>query len=284
MDVHESIEDLRAGLRSRPHPVVLVPTMGALHEGHLSLVRVARERAGAAGTVVVSIFVNPSQFAPHEDFDAYPRPLLQDLDLCRSVGVDVVFAPAREVMYAPDASVRVLEEQLSQGLCGRSRPHFFSGVCTVVAKLFHIVQPEAAVFGEKDFQQLAVIRRMVRDLVWPIDIIAAPIVRESDGLAMSSRNQYLDAESRRQAVVLHQALQRAREAVLGGERNPQALREQVVAEIQGAPLARIDYVEVVDPDALTPLPSIANQVLIALAVRFGSTRLIDNLCLRKLPA
>jgi len=198
MDVCTSIEDLRANLRTRPRPVIFVPTMGALHEGHLSLVRVGRDWAGAGATVVVSIFVNPTQFAPHEDFDAYPRDVERDLALCRSAGVDAVFTPPREAIYAPDASVRIVEENLSRGLCGASRPHFFGGVCTVVAKLFHIVQPDAAVFGEKDFQQLAVIRRMVRDLHWPIEILGGPIVREPDGLAMSSRNQYLDADSRRE--------------------------------------------------------------------------------------
>lgn len=283
MDVHESIEELRAGLRSRPRPVVFVPTMGALHAGHLSLVRLARIRAGERGTVVVSIFVNPSQFAPHEDFAAYPRPLANDLSLCREAGADLVFTPAREMMEAPDASVRVLEEDLSRELCGKSRPHFFAGVCTVVSKLFHVVAPDAAVFGEKDFQQLAVIRRMVRDLLWPIEIIPGPIVREADGLAMSSRNQYLDGESRRQAVVLSRALHIARTALDQGERDPQRLRKLLLDELQGAPLARIDYVEIVDPDALRPLPVIGSQVLIALAVWFGSTRLIDNLCMRNLP-
>ncbi len=284
MEVHGRVEDLRAALGSRPRPVVFVPTMGALHEGHLSLVRVGRNWAGGAGTVVASIFVNPSQFAPHEDFDAYPRPLERDLEMCREAGVDLVFTPPRDVMYAPDASVRVLEERLSQGLCGRSRPHFFGGVCTVVAKLFHIVQPDAAVFGEKDFQQLAVIRRMVRDLLWPIEIIPGPIVREVDGLAMSSRNQYLDAESRRQATVLHQALGLARAAIQGGERSSVALKELMETHVRTAPLARIDYIELVDPDALTPLEMISSQVLVAMAVFFGSTRLIDNLCLRDLTA
>jgi len=284
MDVCTSIEDLRAQLRTRPRPVVFVPTMGALHEGHLSLVRVGRAWAGENATVVVSIFVNPTQFAPHEDFDAYPRDLDRDLALCRTVGVDLVFAPPREVIYAPDASVRIVEDGLSGGLCGASRPHFFGGVCTVVAKLFHIVQPDAAVFGEKDFQQLAVIRRMVRDLYWPIEILGGPIVREPDGLAMSSRNQYLDVDSRRQALVLSQALALASEAIQAGEREPAVLQAGIETHLLTAPLARIDYVAVVDPDRLSPLTRIADQVLIALAVGFGSTRLIDNLCLRNLPA
>jgi pantoate--beta-alanine ligase len=284
MYVCTTIDALRGHLRSKPRPVVFVPTMGALHSGHLSLVQAGRAWAKGGGTVVVSIFVNPTQFAPHEDFDAYPRDLERDLALCREAGVDVVFAPPREVIYAPDASVRVLEDTLSRGLCGASRPHFFGGVCTVVAKLFHIVQADAAVFGEKDFQQLAVIRRMVRDFHWPIEILAGPIVRESDGLAMSSRNRYLDPESRRQAVVLSQSLEEACAALAAGERDPEVLRTLVENRIQTAIRARIDYVEIVDPDTLTSLPRIQSQVLIALAVFFGATRLIDNVCLRELSA
>lgn len=283
MDVQASIEDLRAQLRTCPRPVVFVPTMGALHAGHLSLVRAGRAWAGGGGTLVVSIFVNPTQFAPHEDFDSYPRPLESDLAQCREAGVDLVFTPPREVMYAPDASVRVIEERLSRGLCGSSRPQFFGGVCTVVAKLFHIVQPDAAVFGEKDFQQLAVIRRMVRDLLWPIEIVSGPIIREPDGLAMSSRNQYLDLEARRQAVVLSQGLRFAAEAIGNGERNPETLRALVEQHVATAPLARVDYIEVVDPDTLEAIETISGQVLIALAVFFHSTRLIDNLCQRNLP-
>jgi pantoate--beta-alanine ligase len=234
--------------------------------------------------VVVSIFVNPTQFAPHEDFDAYPRDLDRDLAMCREAGVDVVFSPEREAIYAADASVRIVEESLSRGLCGGSRPHFFGGVCTVVAKLFHIVQPDAAVFGEKDFQQLAVIRRMVRDLHWPIEILAGPIVRDNDGLAMSSRNRYLDAESRGQALVLSQSLEEARAALRSGERDPEAIRSLIRRWIQSASLARVDYVEIVDPDSLVPLTKIDRQVLVALAVFFGVTRLIDNVCLRELSA
>ena len=284
MYVCTSIDDLRAHLRSRPRPVAFVPTMGALHAGHLSLVHAGRAWAGGGGTVVVSIFVNPTQFAPHEDFDAYPRDLDRDLAMCREAGVDVVFSPEREAIYAADASVRIVEESLSRGLCGGSRPHFFGGVCTVVAKLFHIVQPDAAVFGEKDFQQLAVIRRMVRDLHWPIEILAGPIVRDNDGLAMSSRNRYLDAESRGQALVLSQSLEEARAALRSGERDPEAIRSLIRRWIQSASLARVDYVEIVDPDSLVPLTKIDRQVLVALAVFFGVTRLIDNVCLRELSA
>jgi pantoate--beta-alanine ligase len=283
MEVCRTKSELRASLAGRPRPVVFVPTMGALHAGHLSLAALARRHAGPGGTVVASIFVNPLQFAPHEDFDAYPRTLEADLAACRDAGVDLVFAPAPDEVHHPDASTRVTEDSLGAGLCGASRPHFFGGVCTVVAKLFHLVGPDAAVFGEKDFQQLAVIRRMVRDLHWPIDILGGPIVREPDGLAMSSRNRYLDAESRRQAVVLHAALEGARTSVTAGERDAATLRRQVERHLASAPLARPDYVAVVDPDTLRPLERIRDQALVALAVRFGSTRLIDNLCLRDLP-
>jgi len=283
MEVCRTKSELRACLAGMARPIVFVPTMGALHAGHLSLAALARRHAGPAGTVVASVFVNPLQFAPHEDFDAYPRDLETDLAACRDAGVDLVFAPSRDEIHFPDASIRVTEDSLSSGLCGASRPHFFGGVCTVVAKLFHLVGPDAAVFGEKDFQQLAVIRRMVRDLHWPIDILGGPIVREPDGLAMSSRNRYLDAASRSQATVLHASLEVARAALTAGERDPEVILRQVKAHLASAPLARTDYIAAVDPDSLRPLERISSQVLVALAVRFGPTRLIDNLCLRDLP-
>lgn len=264
--------------------VAFVPTMGALHEGHLSLLRLARERVGSGGLVVASVFVNPTQFAPHEDFTAYPRPLEADLAACRSASADLVFVPEASVMYAPDASVTVQENSLSRGLCGASRPHFFGGVCTVVAKLFLIVQPDLAVFGEKDFQQLAVIRRMVRDLHFPIEIVPAPIVREPDGLAMSSRNAYLTPAERAQAPVLHAALQEARQAIQQGEREVEPLRALLQRRLSTVEPLRVDYAAIVDPDTLEPLPRIADQVLLALAVFLGRTRLIDNVCLRHLPS
>jgi pantoate--beta-alanine ligase len=265
---------------------VLVPTMGALHRGHLELIRIAREAGGADGEVVVSIFVNPLQFEPGSDFERYPRPQSVDEELCRKAGVDLIYRPTQNEMYAPDRSVFVEETSLGNTLEGKSRPGHFRGVCTVVAKLFNVLEPQAAIFGEKDFQQLAIIRRMVRDLNFPIELIGVPIVRESDGLACSSRNQYLSAEERKQATVLHKALLAARE--LGGTRfrasgdSPRRVPpEEIVARtrtiIEEAPLARIDYVELVDAETLRPLDSLGEKSLLALAVFFGKTRLIDNI-------
>lgn len=284
MKVLHDIPSLRAWTRAGEGPRVFVPTMGALHAGHLSLIDIARNKAGEAGRVIVSIFVNPAQFAPHEDLDAYPRPLAADLALCRERGADAVFVPPVEAMYRGDASIRVVEESLSGSLCGRSRPGHFDGVCTVVAKLFNLVQPDAAVFGQKDFQQLAIIRRLVRDLDIPVEILAGPTLREPDGLAMSSRNVYLTPEERRQAVILSQALNRARAALDAGERDPLALKNLVRQALRESPLARPDYVELVHPESLRPLvEAIAPEegALIALAVFFGKTRLIDNLCWRQ---
>ncbi|MCB1233668.1 MAG: pantoate--beta-alanine ligase [Verrucomicrobiae bacterium] len=283
MKLLHTIEEARlwAGDRAARRPRVLVPTMGALHEGHLSLVDLARARAGDSGEVVASIFVNPAQFAPHEDFDRYPRPLESDLALLRARGCDVVFAPARAEMYAPDASVAVVESALGAGLEGASRPRFFTGVCTVVAKLFNLLQPDAAVFGEKDFQQLAVIRRMVRDLDFPVEIIGGPTVREPDGLAMSSRNAYLSTEERAQAASISRALAEAREAIQQGRVEDSTLLGRVRERIESQPLARIDYIAAVDPDTLAPVDRAGdNGILIAVAVFFGKTRLIDNLCWR----
>ena len=284
MRVISDLDECRAwaGDRSAPRPRVLVPTMGALHEGHLSLVDLAREHAGSDGEVAATIFVNPTQFAPHEDFDQYPRQLEDDLAMLESRGCDVVITPERVAMYASDASVSVVESAIGSGLEGASRPQFFSGVCTIVAKLFNLTQPDAAVFGEKDFQQLAVIRRMVRDLDFPIEIIGAPIVRESDGLAMSSRNAYLSADERAQSTVLSQALTEAREAIQQGQVDVSTLLSQVEKRIDAQPLARIDYVAGVHPDTLEPIDTVADDgLLIALAVFFGKTRLIDNLCCRR---
>lgn len=255
-------------------PLVLVPTMGALHAGHLALVEKARALAGSEGSVVVSIFVNPTQFGPNEDFSRYPRPIEADLAKCREAGVDIVFAPTPEEMYAPDHSVWVDELNLSTGLCGASRPGHFKGVCTVVSKLFHIISPHIAVFGKKDYQQLAIIRRMVRDLHFQVEIVGVETVREPDGLALSSRNQYLSPEERKEALILRQALLAA--AAGGASVPPQTIREQVVAFISRSPLAQIDYVEVVDADTLgVPTPD-SKALLVAVAVFFGKTRLIDN--------
>jgi pantoate--beta-alanine ligase len=256
---------------------VLVPTMGALHRGHSDLIRIARNAAGKGGEVAVSIFVNPLQFAPGGDYEKYPRPEKVDEDFCRDAGVDILFRPTVEEMYAGDFSMSVEENSLADTLCGRSRPGHFRGVCTVVTKLFHILSPDAAVFGEKDFQQLAIIRRMVRDLNFPIEIIGAPTVRDADGLACSSRNQYLSPAERVQAAVLQRALQEARRLVAQGERSSPALLDAARQMIATAPLARIDYLEFVDAETLQPISAVGPNSLIAVAAFFGQTRLIDNL-------
>ena len=263
----------RAGTRPR----VLVPTMGALHRGHAQLIRIAREAAGEQGEVAVSIFVNPMQFAPGGDYEKYPRPEADDDAFCRSAGVDILFRPSADEMYAKDFSVSVEETSLANTLCGRSRPGHFRGVCTIVTKLFNLLSPDAAVFGEKDFQQLAVIRRMVRDLNFPVEIIGAPTVREADGLACSSRNQYLSAAEREQAPLLQQALQEARALVARGERSTDAILAAARDVIAAKPLARIDYLEIVDAETLEPMAAIGPSSLIAVAAFFGQTRLIDNL-------
>ncbi len=270
LTVHDAA-GLRDALRARrtAGPVVLVPTMGALHAGHLSLVAIARERAGEGGTVVVSIFVNPIQFDRRDDLDAYPRPLEADLDACRSAGVDVVFAPSADAMYAPDRSVTVTETALSRHLCGASRPCHFDGVCTVCLKLFLLTGCDAAVFGEKDFQQLAVIRRMARDLDVPVEILAGPTLREPDGLAMSSRNARLTPKQRADAPRLHRALRDA--AALD---SPADILAAARREIEASPHARIDYLELVHPHTLRPAS--ARPAVLAAAVFYGHVRLIDH--------
>ena len=261
----------------------LVPTMGYLHSGHLSLVREARKRVGKRGRVVVSIYVNPTQFAPTEDFSKYPRDLKRDLKLLRESGVDVVFTPKDTEMYpdrsaAPAAfSTYVVEEKLSQGMEGASRPTHFRGVTTVVAKLFNIVQPDVAVFGQKDFQQAAIIRRMARDLDFPVRVIVAPTVREWDGLAMSSRNKYLEGDLRRQAAVLRRAIRTAPGAVTKNKKMPvAALKAELKKLIESEPAARLDYVEFFAPESLVPVTEVSSGVQMALAVFVGKTRLIDN--------
>jgi pantoate--beta-alanine ligase len=250
--------------------------MGALHKGHLELIRVAREAADDRGEVVVSIFVNPLQFAPGGDYEKYPRPQERDEDLCRHAGVDILFNPSPAEMYAADFSVAIEENSLSASLCGKSRPGHFRGVCTVLAKLFNLLSPDAAVFGEKDFQQLAIIRRMVRDLNFRIEIIGVPTVRESDGLAWSSRNQYLTVAEREQAPILHAALVEAARIASGGERSARVIIGAAQKMIETASLARIDYLELVNADTLQPLDMVQPNSLVALAVFFGQTRLIDN--------
>jgi pantoate--beta-alanine ligase len=254
---------------------VLVPTMGALHRGHLELIRVAREHAGNDGEVAVSIFVNPLQFEPGSDFEKYPRPQSTDQKFCEDAGVNLLFRP-RE-MYFDDRSVYVEETHLSAGLCGASRPGHFRGVCTVVAKLFNLLAPSAAVFGEKDYQQLAIIRRMVRDLNFPIEIIGVPTVREIDGLALSSRNQYLNTDERAAAPVLYQTMLRVRELAAAGENSVAKLIAAASNMIASAEGTRIDYINIVDRENLQPVEILRPNALIALAVFIGKTRLIDNL-------
>jgi pantoate--beta-alanine ligase len=271
------LADANALPRERPKRRALVPTMGALHRGHAELIRLARAAAGNEGEVAVSVFVNPLQFSPGGDYEKYPRPETQDDEFCREAGVDIVFRPTVDEMYAADFSLIVEENSLSNTLCGRSRPGHFRGVCTVVAKLFHILAPDAAVFGEKDFQQLAIIRRMVRDLNFQIEIIGAPTVREADGLASSSRNQYLSPAEREQAPVLQRALQEARPLIANGQRSASVILQAASDVIASAPLARIDYLELVHSQTLEPLLSVGPESLIAVAAFFGQTRLIDNL-------
>jgi pantoate--beta-alanine ligase len=264
-------------------PVALVPTMGYLHEGHLTLVRAARRAVGPRGRVVVSIYVNPTQFAPTEDLSRYPRDLRRDKKLCRDEGVDAVFVPSDAEMYPGGPgnafSTYVTEQSLSRGMEGASRPTHFAGVATVVAKLFNIVLPGVAVFGAKDFQQAAVVQRMVADLNFPLRIIVAPTHREPDGLAMSSRNKYLSPAGRAQATVLYEALALARRTVKSGTVPSAALKTRIRRFIAARPAARLDYIEIFDPRTLQPVPKAARGARMALAVFFGRTRLIDNAAL-----
>lgn len=250
---------------------VLVPTMGALHRGHMELIELARRTAGPEGTVVVSIFVNPIQFDRASDLEAYPRPLEEDLIKCQAAGVDVVFAPEVASMYFPDRSVTVTESLLSGSLCGAARPGHFDGVCTVVLKLFLLSGCHAAVFGEKDFQQLAIIRRMVRDLDVPVEIIECPTVRESDGLAMSSRNVRLSPRHREDAPRIHRALVAA-----AAHDEPGEILASARTEIEASPFARIDYLTLVDAATLQPVDSLAQPSILATAVFYGEVRLIDH--------
>lgn len=251
--------------------------MGALHAGHVALLEEARELAGETGTVVTSIFVNPNQFGPGEDYTRYPQKPEEDAAICESAGVDLVFMPSVEEIYALDASVKVHESRLSTNLCGRSRPGHFPAVCTVVLKLYHIVDPDVMVFGKKDCQQLAIIRRMARDLNMDVEIASVPTVREDDGLAVSSRNLYLSGEERQQAVVLSQALFTARDLVAKGEREARLLESKAEAIIRKAPLARIDYLSVVNAEDLMSIEFVSEAAILAVAVFFGDTRLIDNI-------
>jgi len=279
MKVCTTIPEARAACRdarARGKRLGLVPTMGALHEGHLSLVRAAKAQCDA---VAVSIFVNPTQFGPKEDLSTYPRQLDRDCRLLEGEGVDILFAPPVEEMYPPGGVTWVLVEGLSEKLDGRSRPGHFRGVTTIVAKLFHIIEPATAFFGQKDAAQVAVIRRMVQDLNFAVEIVACPIVREADGLAMSSRNAYLNREERGRALVLQWSLQEARQQFDAGERAAAKLISAAKEVFAGEPQVVLDYFEIVDPDTLDPVERISQKTLVAVAAYVGMTRLIDNLVL-----
>ena len=275
MEILTTVATARSLVKNKP--LVLVPTMGALHKAHLQLIRIARAHAGPDGEVAVSIFVNPLQFEPGSDYQRYPRSEKADEDFCRDAGVDLLFRPPVGDMYFDDRSTFVEETSLSSVLEGKSRPGHFRGVCTVVAKLFNILAPDAAVFGEKDFQQLAIVRRMVRDLNFKIDIIAVPTIREDDGLACSSRNQYLNVEERKQATVLRKALMKGAAMAGDGEKSAARIVSAVRETIEQAALARIDYADLVDAESLQSIEVVRPNSLLALAVFFGKTRLIDNI-------
>ena len=279
MKLIEKIADLREEIKrfKREGKIIgFVPTMGYFHEGHLSLMDIARKRSDV---LVVSIFVNPIQFGPNEDYNRYPRDLKRDLKLAEERGVDIVFHPDNREMYQENFQTYVNVEKLTKGMCGKYRPGHFRGVTTVVAKLFNIVQPDIAVFGQKDAQQAIVIKRMVRDLNFPVEIVVGPIIREHDGLAMSSRNTYLNDEERKQAPMIYKALKVAREKVKMGNRDAAKLKEIIESTIATAPLARIEYVEIVDDENLEPVSEVKPGTLAAVAVWFGKTRLIDNIYL-----
>jgi pantoate--beta-alanine ligase len=276
MQVVGPILEIRALRQQLSGTVGFVPTMGYLHEGHLALVKQARIENSA---VIVSVYVNPAQFGPREDFDAYPRELNRDLELLQEEGVDIVFVPSDEEMYPPEFSSWVDVEKITERLEGASRPGHFRGVATVVAKLFNIVQPNKAYFGQKDAQQAAVIKRMVADLNMGVEIVVVPTFRESDGLAMSSRNIYLSPKERQAATILFKALTLARQLRQGGEKDAEKIRRQMTSFIQKEPLARIDYVSIADAETLEELNLIDRPALASLAVRIGKTRLIDNMLL-----
>ncbi|MGD0574529.1 MAG: pantoate--beta-alanine ligase [Anaerolineales bacterium] len=278
MRVVSTLEELTALRRSLPEPHGLAPTMGYLHEGHLSLARRARSECASVG---VSIFVNPTQFGPGEDLEKYPRDLDRDLALLEPLGVDVVWAPPAEEIYPPRFQTYVTVEELARPLEGRARPHHFRGVATVVCKLFMVFQPQRAYFGQKDGQQVVVVRRMAQDLNLPLQIVVCPTVREFDGLAMSSRNKYLARDERRAASVLFRALQRAKQSYEAGQREADLLRAEMSRTLAMEPLATEEYVSVAQPETLEELPAVDQDALLSLAVRIGRTRLIDNFLLEK---
>ncbi|HXM22798.1 MAG TPA: pantoate--beta-alanine ligase [Terriglobales bacterium] len=281
MKICKTIDDMRAASRSARRAgkrLGFVPTMGALHEGHLSLVRAAKAKCNV---VAVSIFVNPLQFGPSEDLGKYPRTFGRDAELLEKEAVDILFVPASEEMYPGGAVTYVTVEGLSEKLCGKSRPGHFRGVTTVVAKLFHIVEPDMAFFGQKDAAQTTIIHRMVRDLNLPVEIVVCPIVRERDGLAMSSRNAYLSSQERKSALVLHLSLTEVRNRFDQGERNAANLIEAGKQVLAPEPAVRLDYFEIVDPATLDPTQELTGSALVAIAAFVGNTRLIDNMLLPK---
>ncbi len=270
-------DELISLLALLPRPLCLVPTMGALHEGHLALMHEARKIVGAGGTVAVSLFVNPTQFDRKEDLEHYPRPLATDLLACESAGVDLVFTPSAQQMYCADHSIVISENHLSQFLCGASRPGHFSGVCTVVMKLFMLFRADSAVFGKKDFQQLAIIRRMVRDLNVTIAIVGHATVREADGLAMSSRNVRLTAAQRSEAPMLQRSLRAAADLMKMGERQAETIIAAALFHLQKSTQFRIDYLTIVDAENLEPVSMIRKPAVLALAGFYDQVRLIDHI-------
>jgi pantoate--beta-alanine ligase len=277
MQIITAISEMQShadALRRQGRTIGLVPTMGFLHEGHLSLIRCARKDCDV---VVVSIFVNPTQFGPGEDLDRYPRDEAGDRAQCEAAGVDVLFMPKASGMYPDTPSVFVTVEGISDILEGAARPGHFRGVATVVSKLFHLVKPHKAFFGQKDYQQAAVVRRMVKGLNMDVDVVVLPTVREPDGLAMSSRNSYLSADERRKAAAMHRALSAAEQMAKAGAREPEKLKNKMLAVLREVPGIEIDYVEIVDPETLMPLASAKDSMALLVAVRIGRTRLIDNL-------
>jgi pantoate--beta-alanine ligase len=277
MHVIANPAEFRHAARTAPQPLVLVPTMGALHEGHRALVRRARELAGPGGTVAVSIFVNPIQFDRAGDLAAYPKTLEADLAACEADGADLVFTPEPAAMYFPDRSVTVTESSLSGHLCGAARPGHFDGVCTVVLKLFLLSGASAAIFGEKDFQQLAVIRRMVRDLDVPVEIVPHPTVREADGLAMSSRNVRLSPEHRADAPRIRRALLAARDLLKSGERSAETIAAAARGLLEASPFLKPDYLATVDEETLQPVATLERPAVLAFAGFYGEVRLIDHI-------
>jgi len=277
MEVAKTIESIRSlvkAARSRSKKIGLVPTMGALHIGHISLIEAA---VNECDFVVVSIFVNPTQFCPGEDLEKYPRPFEDDLEICRRSGVDVVFAPTPEQIYPGECITWVNVEKLTEPLCGRFRPGHFRGVTTICAKLFNIVVPDIAFFGQKDAQQAIVIKRMVADLNMPLEIVVCPTVREPDGLAVSSRNQYLSAEQRKDAAYIYKSLQKCRQMIDAGIKDTEKIAAEMREVLQQAPSIKIEYVSIVDARTLANIEQIAGKVLIAVAVGIGRARLIDNI-------